>query len=97
MYFQEDKSVLAKEKAKARELRKSRWWQNRIQNTTCHYCSVPMKPSEVTMDHVLPISRGGRSNRGNVVPCCKTCNSQKRYLTPVEWQEYLLRSQAKGR
>ena len=43
------------------------------------------------MDHVVPVVRGGKSTRNNVVPCCKECNSQKRYLLPVEWEEYLQR------
>lgn len=41
------------------------------------------------MDHIVPIIRGGMSRKGNVVPCCKTCNDKKKYLLPVEWSEYL--------
>jgi len=41
------------------------------------------------MDHVVPLGRGGRSVRGNVVPACKDCNSRKQSLLPVEWQAYL--------
>jgi hypothetical protein len=33
---------------------------------------------------VVPVSRGGRSVKGNVVPCCKACNNEKKYLTPAE-------------
>ena len=36
------------------------------------------------MDHVVPLSRGGRSVKGNIVPCCKECNNNKKYKTPVE-------------
>ena len=36
------------------------------------------------MDHIVPVVRGGRSTRGNVVVCCKECNNAKKYLTPVE-------------
>ena len=36
------------------------------------------------MDHVVPVSRGGKSTKGNIVPCCKECNNAKKYLTPVE-------------
>ena len=36
------------------------------------------------MDHIVPVARGGRSVRGNVVPCCKECNNKKTYLTPAE-------------
>ena len=43
------------------------------------------------MDHVVPLGRGGRSVRGNVVPACKDCNSRKQSLLPVEWQDYLSR------
>ncbi|MEZ4578779.1 MAG: HNH endonuclease [Desulfobacterales bacterium] len=30
------------------------------------------------MDHIVPISKGGQSTKNNVVPCCKTCNSEKK-------------------
>jgi len=45
--------------------------------------------SDITMDHLVPIVRGGRSTQGNVVPACKDCNSKKKYLLPMEWEEYL--------
>ena len=41
------------------------------------------------MDHLVPLGRGGRSARGNVVPACKDCNTKKKSLVPVEWQAYL--------
>jgi len=41
------------------------------------------------MDHVLPLSRGGKSRKGNIVPACKECNNNKKYLLPIEWEEYL--------
>lgn len=34
------------------------------------------------MDHLVPIVRGGKSTRGNVVPSCRECNSAKRYSLP---------------
>ena len=37
----------------------------------------------------MPLGRGGSSVRGNVVPSCKNCNTQKKSLLPVEWQAYL--------
>ena len=72
------------EKQKARLLRKSRWWQNRIQNCRCYYCQTPLAAATVSMDHVVPLSRGGKSTKGNVVPSCKECNNRKKYLTPAE-------------
>ncbi len=77
------------EKDKARELRKSRWWSIRISQGICHYCGNSFPPEELTMDHVVPVIRGGKSIRGNLVPACKDCNSKKKYLLPMEWEEYL--------
>ena len=79
-----DKQSIAKEKAKARDLRKSRWWKNEIAKGVCHYCGKSFKPKDLTMDHVIPLSRGGKSTKGNIVPCCKSCNNEKKYMTPVD-------------
>ncbi len=73
-----------KEKAKARELRTSQWWKLEISKGLCHYCQEKFLAAELTMDHRIPIARGGRSTKGNAVPCCKECNSKKQSKTPVE-------------
>lgn len=78
-----------REKEKARELRRSQWWKNRLARGVCHYCGQTFPPDELTMDHLVPIVRGGKSSRGNVVPACKECNNRKKYLLPLEWEEYL--------
>lgn len=75
---------VAKEREKARLLRQSQWWQSQLQVGKCHYCGENFSPDELTMDHIVPVVRGGRSVRGNVVPCCKECNNEKKYLTPAE-------------
>jgi len=79
----DDKHV-AREKQKAKELRQSQWWKNELAKGRCHYCGKTFPPDALTMDHVLPIVRGGKSAKGNVVPCCKQCNNDKKYLTPAE-------------
>jgi 5-methylcytosine-specific restriction endonuclease McrA len=84
-----DDTHIAREKAKARELRKSQWWKNQCGRGKCHYCHRQLHPRELTMDHIVPIVRGGKTTRSNVVTCCKECNSKKKYMLPVEWQEYL--------
>jgi len=78
-----------REKEKARQLRKSAWWMRKINEGVCHYCGLEVGRAQLTMDHVVPLSRGGKSRKGNVVPCCKDCNNKKKYLLPVEWIEYL--------
>ncbi len=82
--IKKDPKHIAKEKNKAKKLRKSQWWLNKISVGICHYCKKKFNANELTMDHVVPISRGGLSNKKNIVPCCKKCNSEKKYLTPVE-------------
>ena len=79
-----DKQLIAREKSKARDLRKSRWWKNEIAKGKCYYCGKEFKPKELTMDHVIPLSRAGKSTKGNTVPCCKDCNNKKKYMTPVD-------------
>jgi 5-methylcytosine-specific restriction protein A len=82
--IQKDEKHIAKERAKARDLRKSQWWQNKLNAGICHYCGKKFPRSELTMDHIVPVARGGKSTKGNIVPCCKACNNAKKYLTPVE-------------
>ncbi len=84
-----DEAEIKKERGKARELRASQWWKRRCAKGICYYCGRPTPPRELTMDHIVPMSRGGRSTKGNVAPSCKECNSRKKYLLPMEWEEYL--------
>jgi len=48
------------------------------------------------MDHLVPVVRGGTSTRGNLVPACRECNSRKKYLLPLEWDDYLERLKENG-
>lgn len=82
--FEADPAHVAREREKARALRKSAWWQRRLQRGLCAYCGQQFPAKELTMDHVVPVARGGRSSKGNVVPSCKPCNSKKKLLTPAE-------------
>lgn len=54
----------------------------RRDNYTCQYCGTCENP--LTIDHVLPKSRGGESKWNNVVVACKDCNLKKGNLTPLE-------------
>ena len=84
-----DEEQIRREKTKAREIRHSQWWKNECGRGECYYCKQRFHPRDLTMDHIVPVVRGGRSTKGNVVPCCKECNNQKKYLLPIEWQGYL--------
>ena len=91
-----DAEHVAREKNKAKELRRSQWWKRRRAAGQCHYCQQSFSPNELTMDHVVPLIRGGYTTKSNVVPCCKHCNSQKQHLLPVEWAAYLERLRGGG-
>ena len=78
-----------REREKARRMRRTHWWDRKVRNGVCYYCRQKVGRKHLTMDHVVPLSRGGKSKKGNIVPACKECNNKKKYMLPVEWQEYL--------
>jgi len=82
--IRKDSRHVAREREKARALRKSVWWQQQVQTGVCHYCGKQVGAEALTMDHVVPVVRGGTSAKGNVVPACDACNKSKKILTPAE-------------
>ena len=84
-----DDAVRRTERAKARELRKSRWWQQKTAPGRCYYCAKKVAFRGLSMDHLVPLARGGRSTKNNLVPACKNCNNKKKSMMPLEWEEYL--------
>jgi len=84
-----DEKEIKKEKEKARSLKKKQWWKNKLASGICYYCGRNVGRENLTMDHVVPLIRGGKSTKGNIVAACKECNSKKKYMTPVEWGEYM--------
>jgi 5-methylcytosine-specific restriction protein A len=87
--IQVNEKEIKKEREKARALRKTRWWKQRLAKGLCHYCQRRFSPVELTMDHIIPIIRGGETTKGNIVTVCKECNNKKKYLLPMEWEAYL--------
>ena len=79
-----DPSQIKREKARARELRESQWWRQQLGTGICYHCEKKFSREELTMDHLIPVSRGGKSNKKNVVVSCKGCNSHKKNLTVAE-------------
>jgi len=78
-----------RERSIARTLRESTWWKRKCYRGRCYYCNAQVLPKELTMDHLVPIIRGGKSVKSNIVTACKECNNKKKYLLPIEWEEYL--------
>lgn len=48
----------------------------------CAYCQ---KNKAESVDHIIPVSKGGNSVPGNLLPCCKSCNSSKHNKNVFEW------------
>jgi 5-methylcytosine-specific restriction endonuclease McrA len=84
-----DPDALKRARARARALRDTPWWKRRIATGICYYCRRQVGRLQLTMDHIVPLARGGKSIRGNVVPCCGDCNTRKKSMLPVEWTEYV--------
>lgn len=87
-YCAEDE--IKREKQRARRLRATRWWRKKCSSGRCHYCGRFVGPSNLTMDHLVPLARGGRSIKANLVPACKECNNKKKAKFPFEWDDYIL-------
>jgi 5-methylcytosine-specific restriction endonuclease McrA len=60
--------------------------------STCQFCGRVMPTGELTLDHVIPRSRGGHTDWDNLVACCHSCNNRKGDRTPEEAGLNLMRS-----
>lgn len=60
-------------------------------NNTCQYCGKKFSKSDLSLDHVIPRSYGGKSTWENIVCCCSTCNRKKGGRTPQESSMILLK------
>ena len=79
-----DPAHVRREREKARQLRKTPWWKAQIAPGICRYCRKKVGAENLTLDHVIPVARGGKSTKGNCVPACRECNREKRAKTPAE-------------
>ena len=63
----------------------------KLNNELCFYCGSNNK---LTIDHIIPVVRGGRHSIGNLLIACKSCNSKKGSKTIQEWRKLQLRLQS---
>ena len=54
-----------------------RMWRQQIREKWDHQCAYCGETEELTLDHVIPLSKGGLDYMKNVVCCCKKCNQSK--------------------
>jgi len=66
-------------------------------NSRCQYCGKRFSTSELSLDHILPRSRGGQNTWQNVVCCCVRCNVKKGGRTPREAGMQLIREPSRPR
>ena len=75
------KKYVQKRRVTMSPTRKNIYWRD---NYTCQYCNRQYKYKNLSLDHVIPKSRGGGRGWLNLVTCCHTCNQKKGNKTPSE-------------
>ena len=90
-----DPEVVATRRNKSIRRGKPKGWLDELcelQRWACYYCKRSMSRKErknpnlvATLDHMLPISRGGRNQRDNLVAACLECNRKKGAMTAEEF------------
>ncbi|QWR78852.1 HNH endonuclease [Candidatus Magnetomonas plexicatena] len=63
----------------------------KLTDGVCYYCGLKFPATELTMDHLIPLSKGGMSARENIVAACRNCNTKKNSQLTVDWTEYMER------
>lgn len=64
---------------------------------SCQYCLKKLGRGSVTIDHVIPKCKGGKTSWKNCVVCCKTCNKNKGPRSPQEAGMQLVKTPAEPR
>ena len=63
-------------------------WQKLYSADTCYYCGKHIDGRNKTIDHKIPVSRGGTNAKENLVMCCRSCNSSKHNKTELEFYKW---------
>lgn len=63
----------------------------RRDNYTCQYCEVKCSPQTISIDHIIPKSKGGKNTWANLVTACMSCNNKKSDMTLDQCEMELLR------
>ncbi|MCD6082939.1 HNH endonuclease, partial [Candidatus Aerophobetes bacterium] len=83
------------DKLPPREVKFTRRNIYRRDKNTCQYCGKTFRPEELNIDHVVPLSRGGKDTWENVVCSCISCNLRKGNKTLKEAGMRLIRKPKK--
>ena len=55
----------------------------------CAYCGKKIEFDDMTIDHIVPQSKGGKDTVENTVPSCQLCNNQKSDRTVEEFRDFI--------
>ncbi len=83
--------LLTYDRVPRRQIRFNRFNVYSRDRNTCQYCGRRLGRPELTLDHVIPRSQGGRSSWENIVCSCQDCNRRKGGRTPKQAEMALLR------
>lgn len=84
LFVSTDAESVKREREKARQLKKTPWWKEKLKKGICYHCGKKFEPADLSMDHLTPLVRGGKTGKNNVVVSCKKCNKEKSFKTLVE-------------
>ena len=82
------KNYVQKRRITMSPTRKNIYWRDKY---TCQYCAGQFKHKDLSLDHVIPKSRGGDRGWLNLVACCHCCNQKKGNKTPLEASMQLIK------
>ena len=82
--------LLAYEKLPRQEVKFNRRNIYARDSNRCQYCGKKFSTTELSLDHVLPRSQGGKANWENIVCCCVKCNVKKGGRTPDQARMHLI-------
>lgn len=62
-----------------------RMWKQSIKNQWDNRCAYCGSEEDITLDHVIPRTKGGSDHADNIVACCKSCNADKAHEDWIIW------------
>lgn len=76
--------------------RRQRWLDGLEYPIPCVYCGVPLNRATATVDHIVPVSKGGLDDRRNFATACFRCNNGKRDTVLCPVQRMLVKARLRG-
>lgn len=70
-------------------------WQ-KIVKWYCCYCGIELNSRIYTIEHLVPLSKGGNNRAANKFPCCKSCNNKRSNYSYTHWIKSLKNQISQG-